>query len=119
MQRRRNKGRSMKEKKTRVWFQAETKEECAQEPPQELFTDVKPLTLCNEINTTICICSTKDDPSKDSATWKFRCGECTFKWSVMENEEESVASEEEENEIEDVSVEKEKTKTPKSRKNKR
>merc|ERR1711890_228451 len=111
MGRRRNKarGRSMKESKTRVWFQAETKEQCAQDPPEEIFADVKPHTLCNEVNT-ICICSTKDDPSKDSATWEFRCGECSFKWSVVDNDEESDGTEDEKNnEIEDASVENEKT----------
>merc|ERR1712083_27211 len=112
-------GRSMKDKKTRVWFQAESKEQCAQDPPEQIFTDVKPHTLCNEVNTTICICSTKDDPSKDSATWKFRCGECSFKWSVMENEEEADAAEDATNEIEDASEEKEKSKSPKDRKAKR
>jgi len=105
-------GREMKGQ--RVWYPADLQTNCTAAPPEELNTDVKPSSLCQETNTTICICSTKDNPPNESATWRLRCGECKFKWSAFEDEVEE--AENNENVTERAEVKK---KTPKKRQNQR
>jgi len=116
----RNRGRSdgTKMKKTRSWFQADSEENCTSPLPEVINSVEKPVSLCDEMNTTVCICSTRDDITSDSAKWKFKCGECKFKWSIITEEEEDEDTEAND-EGEEESDEDEEKQTPKSRKNKR
>merc|ERR1711994_1187631 len=81
----------------RVWHEAETEEDCGNFT--SLRSDEKPSELCTEqveINTTVCLCTTRDTTIKETETivnteveWTFKCGTCQMKlfFDEKENEE--------------------------------
>merc|ERR1712061_938945 len=83
----------------------------------ELYSEEKPSDMCEEANTTFCICVTRENISEENngvteqPTWQFRCGACQLKWSIEKDEEE-----EEDSKEGDKKVKKEKKKLTKSEK---
>merc|ERR1711981_1477627 len=83
----------------RVFHMAETEENCGNYT--ELYSEEKPSDLCEEANTTFCICATRENISEENNavteqpthTWQFRCGACELKWSVEKDEEEEDSKE--------------------------
>merc|ERR1711913_41195 len=83
----------------RVFHVAETEENCGNYT--ELYSEEKPSDLCEEANTTFCICATRENISEENNavteqpthTWQFRCGACELKWSVEKDEEEEDSKE--------------------------
>merc|ERR1711892_222408 len=70
----------------RVWHLAQLEEDCGNYTT--LHTEAKPVDLCLEVNTTICICSTRDDlNSSVEIEWNYKCGLCNFKWTEVKSEE--------------------------------
>merc|ERR1712179_248309 len=80
----------------RVWHEAGTEEDCGNFT--SLHSDEKPSELCTEveINTTVCLCTTRDTTIKETETivnteveWTFKCGTCQMKlfFDEKENEE--------------------------------
>merc|ERR1711879_227070 len=87
----------------RVWHEAETEEDCGNFT--SLHSDEKPSELCTEqveINTTVCLCTTRDTAIKETETivnteveWTFKCGTCQMKlfFDEKENEENKTGGE--------------------------
>merc|ERR1711979_85235 len=64
----------------------------------ELYSEEKPSDLCEEANTTFCICAARENIAEENnvteqPTWQFRCGACQLKWSVEKDEDESMEEE--------------------------
>merc|ERR1711970_971972 len=97
----------------RVFHIAETEENCGNYT--ELLSEEKPSDLCEEGNTTFCICVTRENMGEDDnniteqQTWQFRCGTCQLKWSV-----EKVEEDKEQEQVKEKKVKKEKKKLTKS-----
>merc|ERR1711970_1432555 len=93
-------GKEKSQATRRVFHIAETEESCGNYT--ELLTEEKPSDLCEEGNTTFCICVTRENISEDhnniteQQTWQFRCGTCQLKWSVDKDEQAEEQEEEKE-----------------------
>merc|ERR1712008_42665 len=67
----------------RVYHVAETEESCGNYT--ELLSEEKPSELCEEANTTFCICVARETISEENSVtekpeWQFKCGACELKW---------------------------------------
>merc|ERR1711892_1539512 len=101
-------GKERSQTTRRVYHVAETEESCGNYT--ELLSEEKPSELCEEANTTFCICVARETLSEENSVtekpeWQFKCGACELKWSVEKVETE-----------EDTTEGEKKTKTKKKRK---
>merc|ERR1712210_431028 len=87
-------GNKRQEKKgARVWHLAvtETETECGNFT--SLYREEKPAELCTEVNSSLCVCSTRNTLTKDGETqveedaeWSFKCGSCELRLVFDEKE---------------------------------
>merc|ERR1712083_1004050 len=62
----------------RWWHVAENKASC--DNYTSLMSQDKPSSLCSEVGTSFCVCSTRTQPGEGATAWQFRCGTCGMKW---------------------------------------
>merc|ERR1712008_368645 len=91
-------GKERSQTTRRVYHVAETEESCGNHT--ELLSEEKPSELCEEANTTFCICVARETVSEENSVtekpeWQFKCGACELKWSVekVETEEDTTEGE--------------------------
>merc|ERR1712048_816000 len=80
------------EKGPRVWHLTETETDCGNFT--SLYGEEKPSELCNEVNVTLCLCSTRNTVTIDGETqveegaeWSFKCGSCELRLVFDEKED--------------------------------
>merc|ERR1711874_11807 len=86
-------GRARQEKGPRVWHLSETETETECGNFTSLYREEKPSELCNEVNATLCVCSTRNTVESDGeilveegAEWSFKCGSCELRLVFDEKE---------------------------------
>merc|ERR1711879_601208 len=80
------------EKGPRVWHLTETETDCGNFT--SLYREEKPSELCNEVNVSLCLCSTRntviidgETEVEEGAQWSFKCGSCELRLVFDEMED--------------------------------
>merc|ERR1712183_865803 len=87
------KGNKRQEKGPRVWHLAVTETETDWGNFSSLYREEKPSELCTEVNSSLCVCSTRNTVTRDGETqveddaeWSFKCGTCELRLVFDEKE---------------------------------
>merc|ERR1711915_791667 len=86
-------GKKRAEKGPRVWHLAVTETETDCGNFTSLYREEKPSELCTEVNSSLCVCSTRNTVTRDGETqveddaeWSFKCGTCELRLVFDEKE---------------------------------
>merc|ERR1711934_959547 len=87
------KANKREERGARVWHLAVTETETDCGNYTSLYREEKPSELCTEVNSSLCVCSTRNTVNRDGETqveedaeWSFKCGSCELKLVFDEKE---------------------------------